>query len=92
MTTETNASEALARAQRVAPPSLSISIKITRSSNPAVDGDYFADVRNTSDGDRQMTTRTLHRAEMGDFIATLRSLATYPHIAVTVTDTTGEVL
>lgn len=55
----------------------SISLTVTLSSNPAVAGRYFADLRDTSPGcnNRQMTTKTADGPEMNAFIATVRSLA-----------------
>lgn len=69
----------------------SISIEISTSSNPAVAGEFFADMRDTSPGcgNRQMTTRTCDREPMRVFVSTVTSLAAAQDIAVTVIDTAG---
>lgn len=71
-----------------------VSITISLSTNPAVEGDYFLDVRDVTSGPtwgRQLTTQTLHLDEARDYLATFGSMAAANSIGVSVLDETGEV-
>lgn len=69
--------------------SKTVSVTISVSTDTRVQGRYFVDVRDTTGGrDRQLTTRVLD--DPAPFLAELGAAAAQNDVAVTVTDTTGE--
>lgn len=70
----------------------SISLTISLNSNPAVEGRYFLDVRDTTPGckNRQITTRIRDHADMMSFVNSMITMAARMDIAVTLTDDTNE--
>lgn len=67
----------------------SVSITVSMSTNPAVSGRYFVDVRDTTEGrDRQMTTR--HEDDPRAFVRELTAVFVNGGIAVVVMDNTLE--
>lgn len=72
-----------------------VTVTISLSTNPDVDGRYFIDVRDTTRVENprhahQLTTRTRHRKEALGFLDDLRAEARKQGVRVTVKDETGE--
>lgn len=68
-----------------------VKISVGLSTNPAVAGRYFLDVRDTTNGaNRQLTTRTLDQLDAESFLADFQAAADKASVAVTVEDSTGE--
>lgn len=66
-----------------------VTAQVSLSTNPAVAGRFFVDVRDTTNGAfRQMTTRTTDTPAA--FIAELAEAAKSAGVTVSVDDTTGE--
>jgi len=72
-------------------PAKTITVTVSLSTNPAVAGRYFADLRDTTNNrNHQMTNITRDADEIRTWIGQIEGLAARRDITVTVTDTTGE--
>jgi hypothetical protein len=68
-----------------------VKITVGFSTNPAVSGRYYLDVRNVTAGaNRQLTLRVLDQLDAESFLSDFRAAASKASIAVTVEDETGE--
>lgn len=66
-------------------------ITVSLSTNPAVSGRYFVDVRDTTGGrNRQLTTRTNDADYVLDFVQKAREQAGPAGVTLMVEDRTGE--
>lgn len=69
----------------------SIKILVGISTNPQVNGRYFAQLLDTTHGTaNQLTTRTEDLDEIREFIGSVEGMASRMDIQVTIEDTTGE--
>jgi hypothetical protein len=70
-----------------------VKITVSLSTNPQVAGRYFVDLRDVSENrNSQMTTTTRDAAEALEFIGQIEGHAKNNDVAVTIEDTTGELV